>query len=612
MPHMTSSQLPGRFDVATEWSDRDLIKTVPGAKWDSQRKTWHVAMTWAACVQMRGTFGPRLTISDEVKAWANVRKAEVGEARAWREVIDPGVEIEGLFPWQVADYFWASVVKDGLLGNDQGTGKTASMQTILRNMKDALPALIVCPNSVKRVWKNEAAKWIPEANIYIVAGNATQRKKIITDALADPMSMIIINYEGARGHSRLAPYGSVALKKCQACGGTDPKVKSGSCHVHKKELNGTGVIKSIAIDEAQRLKDPKSQQTRAVWALAHDPSITHHFAMTGTPIANHIGDLWAIMHAIARDEYPSRSAFLDRYAQLSWNEWGGLDIVGIRQDNAAEFFSFFDARYRRITKAAAAPWLPEKYRSVRLAELPPKMRKAYDELDTQLVTRLDDGSIVFVPNNLTQTTRLLQLSSAYGTVDAATNRYTMTDPSPKIDVLEEIVEEAEGRPICVTAMSKQLINLAADRLAKKGVTIGLITGDIHERDREKVLERFQAGQIKVLLFTLGAGGEGLTMTAADTIVFLQRDWSVIKNLQAEDRVHRIGSQIHKAIHIIDVVAPDTVEEWQIQKVLEKLRRLEEIRRDGQEITASFVDDVRTDDNFIMKTLIAPSDEVPYP
>jgi len=104
----------------------------------------------------------------------------------------------------------------------------------------------------------------------------------------------------------------------------------------------------------------------------------------------------------------------------------------------------------------------------------------------------------------------------------------------------------------------------------------------------------------------------LTMTAADTIVFLQRDWSVIKNLQAEDRVHRIGSQIHKAIHIIDVVAPDTVEEWQIQKVLEKLRRLEEIRRDGQEITAAFVDDVRTDDNFIMKTLIAPSDEVPYP
>jgi hypothetical protein len=427
-----------------------------------------------------------------------------------------------------------------------------------------------------------------------VNGGAAQRKKILTAALADPRAVIIINYEGLKAHSRLAPYGSVRLKRCVACGGDDPKVKAGTCHTHKKELNGTGVIKSVVIDEAHRLKDPKSQQSRAVWAVCHDPSVTRRLAMTGTPIANHIGDLWSIMHAVAPEEYPARSAFLDRYAQLSWNAFGGLDVVGLRQDNADEFFAFFDSRYRRVTKAAAAPWLPDKYRSIREAIMPTKMVKAYKEIEEQMISRLDDGTIVFATNQLVQSTRLLQMASAYGSTEAD-GTYHMTEPSPKLDVMEEILEETEGRPIVICALSKQLINLAAARLEKKSIPFGLITGDIHEIDRRRNLDMFQAGKLKALLFTLGAGGEGLTMSAADTIVFLQRSWSVVQNLQAEDRVHRIGSEIHEAIHIIDVVTPDTIEEWQIAKVHDKLRRLEEVRRDGLDFSA-FGDDIRKEEH----------------
>jgi SNF2 family DNA or RNA helicase len=559
------------------------MKTVPGVKWDAERKIWHVPQTWPACVQLRGSFGHKLTMSDEVRQWAIARKAQVDEARAWRDIIDPGIEVQGLYPWQVADYYWMNATGSGLLGNDQGTGKTASVQVALRGLVGAMPALVICPNSVKRVWEAEAKKFIPEANVYVVQGGAQGRKKIIAQALADPMALIVINYEGLKTHSRLAPYGSVRLKRCQACGGDDPAVKPNQCHVHKKELNDTGVIRSVVIDEAHRLKDPKSQQTRTVWAVCHDPSVTRRIGVTGTPIADHIGDLWGIMHAIAPDEYPTRSSFLDRYAQLSWNTFGGLDVVGIRQDTAAEFFSFFDSRYRRITKAAAAPWLPDKYRSTRYAEMPAKMKKAYDELEEQMVSRLDDGTIVFATNSLTQTTRLLQMSSSYGTTEPD-GTYKMTEPSPKLDVLDEILEETGTRPIVVCAMSRQLIELAAARLEKRGVQFGLITGNVHEMDRRRALDAFQAGKLKALLFTLGAGGEGLTMSAADTIVFLQRDWSVIKNLQAEDRVHRIGSEIHEAIHIIDVVMPDTIEEHQIIRVHQKLQRLEEIRRDGLDLT----------------------------
>lgn len=592
MPLLSPSVMEGRLDVACDWSDRELIKQVPGARWDANRKSWHVPMTWAAYVQLHGTFANRMTVDPALNEWATAEYERIQSASAWRSVVDSGTVVEGLYPWQVSGYYWANVAGDGmLLGDDQGTGKTITIQVALRNIDGMLPALVICPNSVKRVWEQEAAKWMPEANVYIIGGGATARQKVLKAALADPMALIVINYEGLRSHSRLAPYGSVRMKKCEACGGQDPKVRPSMCHSHPKELNGTGVIKTVVMDEAQALKDAKSQQTRACWAVCHDSSVTRRIAMTGTPIANHIGDLWAIMHAIAPAEYPVRSAFLDRYAQLSWNAFGGLDIVGLRQDTAAEFFSFFDARYRRVTKAQAAPWLPEKYRSVRHAPLPTKMRKAYDELDKQMITRFDDGSIAFASNTLTQSTRLLQVASAYGATEAD-GTYRMVEPSPKIDVLLEILEETEGRPIVACALSKQLINLAAKRLESKGITHGLITGDVHELDRRRALDQFQAGRLRCLLFTIGAGGVGLTMTAADTIVFLQRDWSLIRNLQAEDRVHRIGSEIHEAIHIIDVVAPDTVEEWQIQRVHEKLIRLEEIRRDGLDLSTSIGDDIR--------------------
>jgi SNF2 family DNA or RNA helicase len=184
------------------------------------------------------------------------------------------------------------------------------------------------------------------------------------------------------------------------------------------------------------------------------------------------------------------------------------------------------------------------------------------------------------------------MSSAYGTTDDTTGMYHMLEPSPKLDVMMELLEEMEGRPLVICALSKQLINLAAARLEKLGVPHGLITGDVHELDRRRNLDQFQAGKLRALLVTIGAGGVGLTMTAADTILFLQRSWSLIQNLQMEDRVHRIGSEIHEAIHIIDVVAPDTVEEWQITRIHEKLKRLEEIRRDGLDFSQTIGDDIR--------------------
>src|SRR5690606_13496324 len=90
MPLLSSSPIEGRLDVACEYADRELIKTIPGARWDANRKTWHVPQTWAAYVQLHGTFRDRMTISPEVNEWARPEYERVEAAKAWRSVIESG------------------------------------------------------------------------------------------------------------------------------------------------------------------------------------------------------------------------------------------------------------------------------------------------------------------------------------------------------------------------------------------------------------------------------------------------------------------------------------------------------------------------------------------
>ncbi len=647
MPYLTLSPhlhdgLP-RLDVRTEWSDKELVKDCPGTYWDAKRKTWHCPRTLAAVYQLRAIFGHRLDYSDEVEAWIAPEKQRMEYARWLSRSLEPAKAYDlsgGLYPWQAVDLEWGWTVlapategnpQGGLMGNDQGTGKTISAIELIHMMtylQDVFPALVICPNSVVRVWRDEFPRWFPDANVYVIRGTAPVRKKLIAQALADPMAVMVINYEGVRSHSRLAPYGSTRLKRCAVCGGAKPEiipqlatddtgnvifdpetgepmmvdtiinahelVKPAQCHVHPKEFNGAG-IRTVVIDEAQALADPTSQQTRAVWAVCHDKSVTRRLATTGTPISNNMTELFGIMHAIQPDEYPVRSGYIARYGQQVWNAHGGYDVKGFRLDNQAELFSFLDPRYRRITKAQVAPWLP------------PKMRKAYDEMDKRLITRLDDGTILMAGTALVETTRLLQLSSSYGTVETVQewnqqlqvmenrDKYLLRDPSPKVDELLQVLSErGPDRPLACYAVSKQLINMASTRLTGEGIPHGLITGDQHHLERDKALDDFQAGRLACLLFN-DAGGVGLTMTAADTVCRLQRSWSILKNLQVEDRAHRIGSEIHDQIDIIDIIAEGTIEEDQLVALLEKLEFLEQLRRDGidpREWIASNGDDLR--------------------
>jgi SNF2 family DNA or RNA helicase len=572
------------------WQESELLKLVPGARYATKQKAWHLPLTWASMVIMRGMFGDHLTYSIELQAWVWEERAHrVDPSLEMRNVVDwPTADPTGLHPFQRAGVEWMGVASSGLLGDEMGVGKTPQALVYVHEHK-LLPALVVCPNSVKYHWAKRVPRWCPSATPYVIDGGTAKGRKILAEAKKDPTAFVIVNYESVRMYSRLSPYGSIKLKRCRAC---DPKfgddIKANQCHVHPKELNTFGFQATI-IDEAHRIGEPSTLQTRAVWATAHNATVRHRWALSGTP--DNIERLWSVMHAVAPDEYPTRGKWMDRYALRAWNAFGGMDVVGIRPDTREEMMRVLDPRFRRMMKEVVLPQLPPIVRQVHHTTLTPAQQRTYEELDKQLFTRLPNGDFFMAQNKLVSRTRLMQFAA--GTVrvnkpdedDVATWNVSIDEPSGKIDALTEIVEELGRKPFVVACEHRDIVSLAAERLGRLGINHQLIVGGVHPEVSEQACEDLKTGKLRAIVFTSRAGGVGLDMSGVDTLIRLQRSWSLIANVQVEGRAHRIGSEAHDSITIIDVVTRGTVEEQQIEKLLVKMEQLEEITRDRQQVQA---------------------------
>jgi SNF2 family DNA or RNA helicase len=589
--------------VNTAWSEKELIKQVPGARWEPVSKEWRAPLSWATCVTLRGVFRDQLSVGDKLLEWAWARRVAVDEMMHMRVLTEPDWlwnPESGLYPFQRVGAEFLSRGGEVLLGDDMGTGKTIqALAGLLTLRQDALPALIICPNSVKTIWEAEARRWLPGVTSYVVTGGAVGRRQILGRAAADPSALIITNIEAVRLISRLAPFGSIRLKRCRECDSRGENIPASRCEVHPKELNAIP-FRTVIIDEAHRIKDPHSKQTRAVWAVAHQPSVRYRWALTGTPIANTPLDLWSVLHAVSPKDFPTKTAFVDRYCLQAWNGYGGLDVVGINPERRAEFDAMFQPRFRRMPKDLVLPQLPAKVRSTRWVDMTPAQARAYKALSDGLGVIVGSGTLV-AANDLVRRTRLMQYASAsvdvdtHGTDDVTEWDVNLIEPSPKLDELEVILDELGPRQAVVCAEWRKLIDLAARRLDARHASYGLITGAVTSQyERQKTLEDFQAGRLQYLLFTIKAGGTGLTMTAADTLIRLQRSDSMVDNRQAEDRVHRIGSERHESVHIIDVVARDTIEVRQIASLNEKYARLQQIVQDRATIIAAGGDTTELD------------------
>lgn len=630
----TADRRGDRIVIAdARWSEKDIIAAIAGARWDEKSKTWTLPLSWATCLQLRAGFGEALINGHDLAAWA---WAEFnGRIKPALDIRDQLTRVRGagydyqLYDFQTSGAEFLNLASwtqpDGpaggaILADDMGLGKTAQIYAVLRRLEkllengaqDVLPAAVICPNSVKNGWRDQATKWGATAHPYIVSGTAAQRRRILAEAAKDPLALVIINIEAVRLMSRLSAYGSTRLARCRKCDKKhgEETLSASRCEVHIKELNGFG-FRTVILDEAHRTKDPTSKQTRAIWAVGHDPSVRRRWAMTGTPIADNIGDLWSILHFIAPHEHPTKTQYIERYALRAWNPYGGLDIVGVNPDHREEFFKILDSRFRRVPKALVLDQLPQIIRSVRWVEMVPKQLKAYQDMEERLMTRLDDGSLLVAPNNLVNAARLLQLSSSYCDVewvdtpetrptDKSCNCYrsrldvhrddcpnrrkivvTPTEPSPKLDAMEEAFDELGGKQVVICAMHRKLIDLAAKRFDKRKIPYSLIVGGMTDYERHRAVEQFRNGTHQVALLTIEAGGTGLDgLQVADTLFCLQRSWSMINNVQMDGRVHRIGSEVHKFVHIVEFVTDNSIEsEKQYPRLAAKYERLSEITRD---------------------------------
>jgi SNF2 family DNA or RNA helicase len=583
--------------VNAEWRYKDLCKSIPGAVWATKESIWRVPLSWTSCLALRSTFLNDLVIGDGLTQWASDElNTRVSPSMALRDLTEYEGD-EDLFPHQRAGVAFLSTAKKALLADEPGLGKTAQAIRALKRMKeqgeDVFPALIVCPNTLKKNWAREFTKWWPEVTTQVIKGTAAQRKKQFDLINESQLDVVIINWESLRSHSRLAPYGSVALTRCSDCGGNDEGISVNRCEVHERELNQIK-FKSVIADEIHRSKEPKSKQTRALWSASGDAEI--RFALTGTPIAKDVIDLWSILHWISPKDWPSKTRWIERMVDTMLNAFGGMLVLGVKPAMQAEFDKSIEPVMRRMLKSVVLPWLPEIINERRDIEMSTKQKKAYEQMRDTMIAELENGDAVTAPSILTQTTRLVQFASAYA--DMSTNeetgeiKVTLSEPSCKVDaVMDDINNKDFGDDsVAVCAVSRQLIELLSAAMTKKDIPHGLITGAQTEDERQKAIDDFQSGKIKWILFTAQAGGVGVTLTAARRLIMLQRPWSLVDHKQALDRVHRIGSEIHDSVVITDYVTEGTIEERVINVLETKAQNFEDIVHDQAQLLKLLKDD----------------------
>jgi superfamily II DNA or RNA helicase len=422
-----------------------------------------------------------------------------------------------LRPYQEVGLAWLELLGrlgvGGCLADDMGLGKTVQVLAWLQQRKNergavVRPALLVVPLSVVHNWVAEAARFTPELSVLVLHGleRAGQFARI-----AD-VDLVITTYGTLRR--------DVAALRAIA-------------------------FDVVVLDEAQVIKNPHSDTAKACRLLRGDQRL----ALTGTPVENHLGDLWSIFEFLD----PGLLGSLPTLAEHAGRSQ--LPPAALAQVAAA-----LRPLILRRTKGEVLRELPEKSEQTLVCELSPKERKHYDGLlayyRSHLKTRVDE--IGFARSKVLVLEALLRLRQAachVGLIDATRAK----EPSAKLALLLEQVQEvvAEGHKVLVFSQFTKLLAIVRKRFEKAGIEYEYLDG--RTRDREAKVQRFQEEpECRVFLISLKAGGIGLNLTAASYVFLLDPWWNPAVEMQAIDRAHRIGQR--KPVFAYRLIARDTVED----------------------------------------------------
>ncbi len=496
-------------------------------------------LTWPAVVQLAAEYRERWQPGPRLAEWI---AAEILRRTGDRDgPLTVGLPA-GLTPrpYQVAGARMIAEVGSTLITDEPGTGKTIT--TILgllerqRRTGRVAPAVVVCPASVVDPWVEAWRTWAPHCRVVAWRGAPRTRAR-----MAGTAHVYVTSYDTARMDAGGKDKGAAPLLALRPV--------------------------SVVIDECHLIKSPHAARSYAVRRLARQAETV--VALSGTPITHHPGDLWPTLVALSPGAWPSRERWVARYCDTVNGDYSST-VLGLAAAREPEFRTALQGAHRRVAKADVLKQLPPKVYSVRTVELPPAWRKAYDDMEHLMLAQLPDGEELSVMSVLAQLTRLSQLASAAADVSVTFERdkdgeerehvqVRLKAPSWKVDALLEVLAERPGKPVVTFAPSRQLMTLAGEAATKAGYSVGYVVGGQSMRERTETVEAFQRGKLDLLCVTTGAGGVGITLTAASTAVFLQRPWSLVEALQAEDRLHRIGAEVHECVEIIDILASNTID-----------------------------------------------------
>ncbi|MER7010704.1 DEAD/DEAH box helicase [Saccharopolyspora sp. NPDC000359] len=395
----------------------------------------------------------------------------------------------------------------GCLADDMGLGKTITL-IALHLRRAAGPTLVVCPTSLLSNWEREIAKFAP--------GTPVRRFHGAARSLADS-GFVLTTYGTMRS--------AAAALAAQHWG-------------------------MVVADEAQHVKNRLSDTAKALRAIPADVRV----AMTGTPVENNLGELWAVLDW-------TTPGLLGRMHEFR-AEWGRA-VEEDRDTATAQRFSRLVRPFllrRRKNDPGVAPELPPKTETDHLVPLTAEQTALYQRVVRDVMAEISSSTAEIVRRGL-----VLKLLVGLKQVCNHPAHYlgepvAEAERSAKLQALDELISTilAEDGAVLVFTQYVRMARLLAKHLADRGVPAQLLHGGTPVAKRDEMVRRFQTGEVPVFLLSLKAAGTGLNLTRADHVVHYDRWWNPAVEDQATDRAHRIGQR--KPVQVHRLVAQGTVEE----------------------------------------------------
>lgn len=443
-----------------------------------------------------------------------------------------------LRPYQAAGVAWLQLLRElgagGVLADDMGLGKTLMTLAFLARWAEdegRAPALVVAPTSVVGNWVREAGRFTPGLRATAWTGAAARARGASLAAALVEHDLIVTTYGFLRREAARL---------------------------------GRARLRCVVLDEAQNVKNPASATARAARRLDAEMRV----ALTGTPVENRLSELWSLMTFANPGMLGTAAEFDARYERP----------IGTRPDGdvAAELRATVRPFILRRTKAQVLVDLPSKTEIDRECVFGLRQRRAYDALALAVreAIRRDPKRRERARTQLAVLTailRLRQMACDPRLVDPAARPEDSAKRASFLDLVRELV--SEDRRALVFSQFVELLTLWREDLDRAKVAYEYLDGST--RDRDVAVARFQSGTAPLFLISLKAGGAGLNLTAADTVIHCDPWWNPAAEDQATDRAHRIGQR--RAVTVVRLVARGTIED-----------KIALLKRQKQELAAAIV------------------------